>query len=93
MIRVKRRDFLITPFLKYVPQETVVRVNDFKLLVGRRGVQLSGDDDEPEYHITCSSETLPDGILSGLKNGQINIYRNKQNITSKIVTLFQFFSP
>ena len=83
---------LITPFLKYVPCETVIRVNEFDLEVGRHGVKLVDRGEVPKYRIVCKAESLPEGISKGLMDGTIKIYSDTTDVTDKINSMVKVFS-
>ena len=74
----------VTPYARYVPQDTVIQVNEHVLTIGPNGVREC-EGACPKYMIKVSEE--PDSIIGGIRDGKIKVFNGSTDVGSKIAGL------
>ena len=83
----------VTPYARFVPQDTIIQVNEYVLSIGPNGVRqfvgLKGS--APKYMIEVDGE--PESVAEGLRDGTIRVFHGTTNVGSKIAYLLSVFAP
>ena len=80
----------VTPYARFVPQDTIIQVNEHVLSIGPNGVKQRNDG-APKYMIEVDGE--PESVAGGLRDGTIRVFHGTTNVGSKITYLLSVFAP